>query len=74
MRPNLRHYANSYQIFLLHALGDLPSPFIFGVLKDVINWMWAMAILWVLLVPGFFLLLGSAMIAFRNYRLSKPLF
>ncbi|KAL0482053.1 sphingolipid transporter [Acrasis kona] len=31
---NLRHFGSGYQIFFLHALGDFPSPFLFGVIAD----------------------------------------
>jgi hypothetical protein len=64
----LRHFANSYQIFFLHALGDLPSPFMFGLIAELIDMRWAMIITWSLLFPGLAFLAAAGVFALSNMR------
>jgi hypothetical protein len=65
----LRHFANSYQIFFLHVFGDLPSPILFGVVTKATSYQWAMVILWSLLLPGFmFLFIGGIIALFKHRR------
>jgi len=52
VEPELRHFANSYQILFLHAFGDLPSPFIVGVISDASNMNVAFLCMWCALFPG----------------------
>ena len=41
--PNhLRGQANGVSVFVMHALGDFPSPFIIGALFDIIGKFWGM--------------------------------
>jgi len=43
--PELRGQANAVAIFTMHLLGDFPSPFIIGVLFDLIGGYWTMILL-----------------------------
>jgi MFS family permease len=73
VQPDLRHFANSYQIFFLHAFGDLPSPFIVGIISDASNMNLAFLIMWCLLFPGIVVLVVGGILALRNDKLSPPI-
>lgn len=64
----LRHFGMSYQIFFLHALGDFPSPFLFGVIADASSMKWAMVWLWSLLGLAIIFILPGALWALRRHK------
>ncbi|KAL0477585.1 hypothetical protein AKO1_015408, partial [Acrasis kona] len=71
---DLRHFANSYQIFLVQGLGDMLSPFLFGIVSDNLNIKWAMIILWSFLVPAIvFLFVGGFIALFYHRRQNKEI-
>ncbi|KAL0487637.1 sphingolipid transporter SPNS1 [Acrasis kona] len=71
--PELRHFANAYQTFLLHALGDFPSPTIFGFIKQFSNITVSMLVMWGMLIPGLCFLLLAGTLSLYNDRRNKPI-
>ncbi|KAL0482342.1 sphingolipid transporter Spinster [Acrasis kona] len=66
VQPELRHFANSYQILFLHAFGDLPSPFLVGVISDATDMNIAFLVMWCALFPGLIVLGIGGVLARRK--------
>jgi len=62
----VRTHSMSVFIFLIHLLGDFPSPMGFGLLKDLTDILWAMRIFWVLLIATFFAYIFGAVFSLQE--------
>ena len=43
--PELRGQANAVSVFLMHLLGDFPSPYLIGLVNQFIGMKWGIVIL-----------------------------